>query len=271
MKLLIRVGHHRLSADVVAQQRLVPPVAIERAPQAVGAALGDNIDVRAGEAALAHVEWRDGDLHLLDRVVRHRLGVGLPAGGRIVEPEGIVEVGAIERDVVVQPVPTGEGEVAVAPRIQSGQVARASLDGREYLDLLGRDERGRAGALGVQDVVPLRRHRDLFQRDRLRNELEVLPPGLPKAEEHVVHRARLEPDHRRGDGIRTADAKIGQAVGAARPHHCAILGTARHVHREHYGIGERHSVLPPDETRDRGRGHALRRGAGSRQCRNNQQ
>src|SRR6185295_3415943 len=94
----------------------------------VGAALGDGVDAGAGEAALAHVEGRDGHLYLRDGVEGHGLGVGLPARRGIVEPEGVAEVRSVEGDAVVQPVLPREGKVAVAARIETGEVAGAALD-----------------------------------------------------------------------------------------------------------------------------------------------
>src|SRR2546422_11569891 len=64
------------------------------------------------------------------RIIGHRLGGGLPARRRIVQPEGVVEVRAVHGDVVVQPVSPREAVVAITPRIDPNQVARAALDRR---------------------------------------------------------------------------------------------------------------------------------------------
>ena len=104
---------------------------------------------------------------------------------------------------------------------------------------LRRDERRGAGALGVEHLVLLSGDRQFLQFDRLRFELEILPTRLSEAEKDVLGGLWLEPDHARGDGVRTADTKVGEAVRAACPHHGAILGAAGHVYRHHHGVLER--------------------------------
>src|SRR5439155_944158 len=186
------------------------------------------IHVGAGKPAMAHVERRRRDLHLLARIIGHRLGGGLPARRRIVQPEGVVEVRAVHGDVVVQPVSPREAVVAITPRIDPNQVARAALDRRQQGHLLGIDERGGTGAPRVEHLILLCRRLDRLQLDRLALKAEIDLEILPQTEEQILFGVGLVADAAGGDPIRAADSHVGDVVRPARPGDGPVRRAARY-------------------------------------------
>ena len=262
----VGIRHDLGSTDLVALQGVVSGERIDRAAEVVRPALGHRVDARARKATLPNVERRDGQLHLRHGVERHGLRIRLPAGRRIIEPEGVVEIRPVERDAVVEPVPSGEAEVPVAPRVDSREVARAALDRREGDDLQRvHDRHGpRAHRLRVPDAG------DLLPGDLRRHtgELEVQATILSEVQEDVVRRPRLVAEERRGHSVRSTDADVGQRVRPARPGERAVLRPTRHVHGDDRrpvdgstrgGIGHHaaercgRDALSRESVRDRGR------------------
>src|SRR5581483_8932730 len=102
-------GARRGDADLVA--RLAAGAAIEGAREAVRPAARDGVHAGADEVALAHVVRRDADLHLLDGFEGDRRDAGAVAR-LAAEAERVVEVGAVDRDVVGAVVLADEGAAA---------------------------------------------------------------------------------------------------------------------------------------------------------------
>ncbi len=253
---LVGIRHHLRTLDLVPLQRVGPEEAVRRAPPVVRPAPRHRVHVRPGEPALPDVERGDGHLHLLDGVVRDRLRLRLAPGQRVVEAEGVVEVGPVHREVVVEPVPSREGEVAVAPRVELGQVPDAPLDRRRQRDLHRAEVRLRAGAAGVEHRV-LGRDLQFLELHRPPHEREVGPERLAQLEEHVPLDALLHPDERDRDGVRPADAQVRQVVRPARSRDGAVARAGRHVHRHDRGLGERGALGVRHPAVDRGRRDAL--------------
>src|SRR5687767_6296515 len=164
---------------------------IRRGTKLVGSTLLDGVYVGPGESPLAHVERRERNLKLRYRIVRHGLGVCLPARGWIVESEWIVEVGSVYRNVVVEPVSTAEAHVAVAPRIETGEIARAALDRRRKRDFSRIDRHRSTGPSGIEYRIPLRQHLHTRKLLRLSLELKVKTKGLAERDKHVALGPRL--------------------------------------------------------------------------------
>ncbi len=253
----IRVCDYRGPTHLVAPKLLVAVERVRRAAELVGAALGDGVHVGARESALSHVERRHGDLHLLHCVKWHRLGIGLPARRRIVQAERVVEVGSVERDVVVQPVSPAERIVAVVPGIGPDEIPGAALDRRQELDLLGADERRGAGAVGIEDLVFLGRHHDARKLDGLRRHPEVQPEILPQTHKDVLQFLLCVPDQPHRHGVRPANAHVRNVVHSPRPHRCLVAGVAGYVDRHDHCLRERIPRLVRDDAAHGRRGNAL--------------
>ena len=254
----IRVGDDRRPPHRVAEQVLVATERVGGSVIFVSAALGHRVDVRAGKPALAHIEGGDRDLHLRDRVVRNRLGIGLSARRRVVEAEGIVEVRPVQRDVVVQPVSTREAVVAVVAWVHPNQVARAALDRGQQRDLLRIDERRRAGAPRVEHRVTLSGRFDGLQLDRLGLETEIDAQVLPEAQEDAVLGVGFVPDAGSRHPVRPADSHVGDVIRSPCPRDGSVLRAAGNVHRHDRRISQRGSVLGGDDAAHRRCSHALR-------------
>src|SRR5579872_364047 len=95
-------------------------VVIYCTPELVGSLAGNGIDAGARETALPDVVRRDIDLDLIDGIEGYRLCVSLTAEGTG-EAEGIIEIGAVNRDVVLAGVRAGEAE-AVGARFKPGEI-----------------------------------------------------------------------------------------------------------------------------------------------------
>ena len=96
--------------DAAAGEGVVAVKAEYRSIELIGPRFCDRVDAGAGKARLCYVIGGDIDLDLVDGVERYGLGVGLAAWGGGVEAEGVVEDGAVEREVVVLTVASGEGQ-----------------------------------------------------------------------------------------------------------------------------------------------------------------
>ena len=253
----VGVGSDLRASHRVAEQGVVAPERVRRGLILVRPALGHRVDVGTREPSLAHVEGSNGNLHLLDCVVGHRLGVGLAARRRVVQAERVVEVGPIERNVVVQPVAPREAVVAVVPWIRANQVAGAALDRGEQLDLPGINEGGRTGTPRVEHLVALRRRDHRRQLNRLSFQTKIDAQVLPQAQEHVRFGVGPIADPGGRYAIGPAHPHVGRVVSAARPRNRPILRAARHVHGDDVRVGQRSSVLVGDDAAHRGGGHSL--------------
>src|SRR5581483_2881833 len=111
----------------------LPVAVIARAGPLVGPAARDGVHAGADEAALTHVVRRDRDLHLLDRFERNRRDAGAVAdtAGGHTQAERVVEVRAVDGDVVRAVVLAGERAEAAVLRRQAGDVGQAAGDGRQ--------------------------------------------------------------------------------------------------------------------------------------------
>ena len=84
--------------------------AIER----VGSGFSDRIYAGPGKARLCHVIGSEIHLYLIDGIQRYRLRIGLAAGSGGVQAEGVIKDGAIEGEVIVLSIPSGEGHPVVS-------------------------------------------------------------------------------------------------------------------------------------------------------------
>src|SRR5436190_24343246 len=124
----MRIGDELRAAYFVSHQIFIPDETVERSPEFVRSAFRYGVDPCARESSFANVEWRNRHLHLFDRIEGDRLGIRLTPGGRIVEPEWIIKVRSIQRDIIEEPVPSAEAEISITPGIEPGQIPGASLN-----------------------------------------------------------------------------------------------------------------------------------------------
>src|ERR1700682_4040825 len=103
----------------LASQSLIAAELVQGTGNRVGPATGHRVYARARKVSEGDVVWRDCDYDLIDRIQRNRLrfctGSGRPActdsgnsAVRIAEAEHIVIGRAVDRDVVVPEVASGE-------------------------------------------------------------------------------------------------------------------------------------------------------------------
>ncbi len=248
-------------AHLVAHEALVAHVGVGRAFEAVRAALGHDVDAGAGKLALAHVIGSDVDLDLLNRVERDRLRVGLPTDFAR-EAEDVVEDRAVDRDVVVEVVAPGDRVVEARRgrlRGEPRKVGHGAVERRQRLDLLRRDVRRRAGALGGDDGVAVRLDHHLIARHVFLAERHVEREVLPERKLHVVADERPVAGERDGHAVRPTHAEpleVEAAVGAC---HVAVARARWHVDRDDGGASEAFAVGTVDDLpADRGRRDVLR-------------
>ena len=117
VKLQVRIGNNFIATNLIAKQIFVPTKGINRPSKVIGTAFGYGVDTGAAKAAFSNVKGSKGNLNLFHRIIRHWLGIGLSAWRRIIQAKRIVEIRAIERDIVVQPISAAKTEIAVVARV----------------------------------------------------------------------------------------------------------------------------------------------------------
>ena len=187
-----RAGIQRVVADRVEQAAVI----------IVGAALGNDVDLRAARGARLRRVVGGADAELVDRVQRDveagigLLGLFLHAGG----------VDAVEGEVVVVERMSGEADVALRAvsivdraRRQNHQAGPVAAADRDLLDLRRFNH---AAHLRVGAIQHLGRRRD-FHRLRSAPDLQarVDGPGLPVPHDDLVHRRGLEAGLGDGDRV----------------------------------------------------------------------
>src|SRR2546430_9404252 len=70
--IIVERSHRHPDPRTFTDQVLVAADGVNRSVKSIAAAAGDGIDGGAGEIALPHVEWRDVDAELIDRVEADR-------------------------------------------------------------------------------------------------------------------------------------------------------------------------------------------------------
>ena len=103
-------------------KRVVLEVDVQRAVHLVGARLGDDVDEAAVGAAELGVGALGHDHHLLDRVEVEGEGRALAAA--LLAEERVVEVGAVDRDVVVDALLAVDRELVAVRALHDGDAGR---------------------------------------------------------------------------------------------------------------------------------------------------
>ena len=235
--------------------------------EGVVAAARHGVDAGAGEVALAHVVRRHAHLHLLDRFQRDRRDARAvaDAAGRDAEAERIVEVGAVDRDVVRTVVLAGERAAAAVLRRQARDVGDAARDGRERREVLAHHGRGGARARRAEHRIALADDGDrLGDVSNPEGEVEILRDAQAHAD--VVLRFRREAGERRRDRVRTADPHAGDHETSVDLRHRLVCAARWLVHGEDGGARNHGTLRILDDAAGCASGHALRvRAAGGPQ------
>ena len=141
---LERAGIDGLAFRLRPDERFVAVPVVPRSHEVVRSAPRHRVDAGADEVALANVVRRHADLHLLDRFERNRRNVGSIARLRA-EAERVVEIRAVDRDVVHPVVRAGEAARPAVLRRQARHVVDAAGDRRQRRELFAEHGGGRAG------------------------------------------------------------------------------------------------------------------------------
>ncbi len=246
-----------LSAHLVADQALVT---VEREAgdlPLVGSASGDRVDAGSRESALTHIVRGDLDGHLFHSVERNGLRRRLTTRCRVVEAERVVEVGSVQRDVVVQPVPSAEAEVAVAARIDSREIPCAAAHRRQGNHLRSRDGRGCAGPVAVQDLILVRRYRQRLEFDCRLSQYETEPRTLTQYDVEPFRGAWLMAQQGEGHRVGASNTHAPDREHASSSRDRAVRRAARHVHGRDRRTHQRTRCSVRHHAVDTSRGHAL--------------
>ena len=251
-----RARVERLPGGLFADERLVAEPVIHRAGDRVGSTPGDRVDARADEVALTHVERCDAHLHLLDRLQRNRRHVGsvarLPG-----EAEGVVEVRAVDRDVVHPVVLAREGPRAPVLRRQARHVVDPPRDGWQRRQLFPEHGCRGAGVRGAEHRVAQAHDGDRFgNRGHLQFELEV--GRRAEADGDVLLHLVAEPGEGRRHLVRPADSHAGKVEATIALAHRLVGRPRRLMDRRHAGAGHHLPLRVQDHPGDGAGRHALR-------------
>ena len=143
--------------NFLANQTFVAEIRVGRALEIVRATLGHGVDIGPGEAALAHVVGGQAHLNLLDGVERYELRVRLAARGGRVEPERVVEDGAVKREVVMERVATTE-TLAAGPGCEACKIFLRAADSGQRADGCRADISDGPRAVGIDLAVAVGSH-----------------------------------------------------------------------------------------------------------------
>ncbi len=211
------------------------PEVVHRAVQLVRPGLGDHVDEAAARAA----ELRVGAVGDHDDLVHGVHGVQVEGeGGTLAAPllpeKGIVEVGAVHRDVVVDAALAGDGEFLSVGSLDDRDVRGQQRQVEKIAPVVGQPlhrlirETGRCLGAGRIDRRRRGHDRDALQLDRpSQGDLEVdrfadakRDPGLrvllqpDGSDRHVVQAERQQ---RSGEGPRRGRVHLAHEVGAGLP------------------------------------------------------
>ena len=197
---------------------LVPEGVEGGAVQLVGAGLRDGVEEEATEVALPHVERREEDLELLDRLDGERLGAHFGArGSGGAETEDVTLGGAVDLHVVhavghaARRRARARGGDLGGDLHEVGDVARRRRSAQE--DGVG-DGRPRARVRRAELTGVDAGDLDGGQRRDLGRQVEVEHQGLGERHFLIVQRLRLQADAARRDGVSTADLEVLDAIAA---------------------------------------------------------
>ena len=204
--LIIELGHIDV-ADLGTGHPLTTLVGVSGSGKDVGSGLGDGVDGGSGEVGETDIEGGDIDRHLLDSVEGDRLC--RTTGHHVArETEVVTEGTTIDGDVIHTTVTTGEG-AAIGLRCESGEVAEASGDGRELLQLLRRDRGEGTGALAIEDwVLALGSHGDTLEQLGVLTHTYVEDEGLTELESDPLGDVVPVADEGHLDGVGSTDTHI---------------------------------------------------------------
>ena len=198
---------------------------VGRAVKLVGAGLGDDVD----EAAARPSEFRVGAVRHDDEVL-HRVEIereGRPLAAALLAEEGVVEVGAVHRDVVVDAALAAHADLVAVGALHDGHVRRESgvvedvaSVVRQSLDRL-HAQPGRALRLGHVHRRRLGGRRHLLELHRLGRQREGQVDRLTEAQGHVGPLGRLEAEcagrHRVGTDAQQCRDEDASLVGREHP------------------------------------------------------
>src|SRR5688500_213856 len=166
-----KVGH-------VAREVGIASVVERGSSEAVGSALRDGVDQRAGEIALAHVERREEHLILLHRLEGNRLAASLSAGlAGTAQSEEVGLVGAVDLDAVEPVVDAPARDSAVLRRRdlrrQDDEVGEVAVKRRKPAERRVRHGGRDTGARRRERLVELAGHADGADLGCLTRETDV--------------------------------------------------------------------------------------------------
>ena len=247
-----------LTGHVVAAEFLGGVVIVGAGVELVRAGLGHGVDRTALETALAHVEGRDVDRHLLDRVEGDRGAAGRQVGA---DTEGVVERGAVNGHRRTAVVAAADREAAARGgglRSQEHDVVHAAGDRRDGVQLPGADVRrgtvalaAEAGGVGDDDGA--------LELLRVVGQAGVEGELLAELEGDVVVDLTLVAEAGDFDRVGTAGAEAVDRVAAVGIGHGAVDGAGGDVGRDD-GHADDGFTLRIDDTSAEGGGGHLGRG-----------
>ena len=216
----------------------------------VRTALRDGVDRAAGKAGVTDIERSDVHAHLLDGVEGDRAAAGRQVG---TDTEGVVERGAVDRDIGGTVVTTTDGQTVGGRRSLRSElhhVVHAAVDGREGLHRTLADGSAGTGTLDVHSGIVAVGDEDRgVQTQRFILEgavdddvlsewsIHVLVLDLPVSQEFDVDRVRTA-------GRDAADAIVTVLVGDS-----IVSGTGRPIGGDDSSTGHR-TVLVRDAAAD---------------------
>ena len=257
-----------LALEFLAEEFVAAEVVVNRTLVGVGAALGDGVDARTGEAGLTDVVGRNLNGELLDRVEREGIEEGSETGG--VEAELVVDAGTVDLNRVVAVILTDRGDLSLfaiaAERANGDQGRGADHIGEGALrrglcaDALTAENIARTGGGAVQIIGSGGDFESLEGQDfGTRFQSEVLADVLAEDGVDFGTTVALETGGGDADVVGSAydhTAEVEPTVGACGGR---VGGAGRRVRGGHSGTGHRFARLVADESGHAG-GNDLREG-----------
>lgn len=253
---MVERGHHQFAVRDAAAGEGVVAVESEYSPiEFIGPRFCYRVDAGAGEAGLCDVVGGDIDLDLVDGVEGDGLGVGLAAGGGGVQAEGVVEDGAVEREVIVLAVAPGERQSIISRGGGGGEaqvvVGRAG-DGREVPDETAADI-GRGARFFVVEAPGVGGNRDAGELLCFFGEGDLDGVVLPQFEKDIIRAGGFEVDIRGYDAVGAADAQVGNGKMPVLPRRYGQLYPRFGEADGNAGPAEGFAFGVPDEAAECGR------------------
>ncbi len=239
----IRIRDNLCPFHFVTDEFLISNEAIDRSFVLVGSALCHRVDAGAGKAAFANIKGGKRNLHLLYSVEWDGLSIGLSARSRIIETKGIVEIGAVKRDVVEEPVLSAEAEIPIASGIQAREVPGAPLHRGQLGRFNAINIRCRPSSPAVHDFVNLSRHNHLRTGNRFFRQSKVDSQILSNAEIDIGLALPLVSKNGSRDSVWTSDLHVQNVELSIRSRGSSISSAARLMDSDDVGAGQSFSLV----------------------------